>query len=396
MRHFDFLIVGAGIFGITTAIELARRKYSVCVLNPDRIPHPLASSTDISKVVRMEYGTDEEYMDMAIDSIEGWRAWNEVFDRPLYHETGYLVLGTEVIESDLASYVSASYINLLKRGFRPQRIDGQLLHAMFPAFNPDRYHDGFYHDQGGYVESGRAVQELTGYARSMGVEVVEGQTAAQILITNDVATGVLTLEGKQFDTGHVIICAGNFTPYLLPELQSSMQITGHPIFHLNPVLPSLFMPPDFCVFAADIQHTGWYGFPYHPLAQVVKVANHGPGVVMHPGNDTREVTRQQEEALRSFLSSAIPSLADAEVVYARLCCYTDTHDGHFWIDRHPAIGHLSVASGGSGHAFKMGPVLGEMIADTAEGKSHRWSERYAWRTFNNETTHEEEARFKAE
>jgi glycine/D-amino acid oxidase-like deaminating enzyme len=43
--------------------------------------------------------------------------------------------------------------------------------------------------------------------------------------------------------------------------------------------------------------------------------------------------------------------------------------------------------------FKMGPVLGEMIADTAEGKAHRWSSRYAWRDLSEATTHEEEARF---
>ena len=54
MTHPDFLIVGAGIFGITTAIELQKKKYSVAVINPDTIPHPLAASTDISKVVRME------------------------------------------------------------------------------------------------------------------------------------------------------------------------------------------------------------------------------------------------------------------------------------------------------------------------------------------------------
>src|SRR5690606_26987689 len=100
----DFLIIGAGIFGLTAAIELSRRKHSVTILNPDHIPHPLAASTDISKLVRMEYGTDEEYMDMAIDSMEGWRAWNEVFERPLFHETGFLVLTTDPLEHDFESF----------------------------------------------------------------------------------------------------------------------------------------------------------------------------------------------------------------------------------------------------------------------------------------------------
>jgi glycine/D-amino acid oxidase-like deaminating enzyme len=342
----------------------------------------------------MEYGTDEEYMDMAIDSMEGWRAWNEVFDRPLFHETGYLILTTETLEADFESYAGASYVNLLKRGYHPLRIDPQLLSAMFPAFNSLAYKDGFYHDVGGYVESGRAIEELTSYARSTGVEVVEGQTANQLLFSQNMITGVNTLEGMHVDAGHVIICAGNFTPYLLPELQPYMRVTGHPVFHVKPEHSSMFMPPDFCVFAADIQNTGWYGFPYHPLAQVVKIANHGIGTPIHPEKDERVVTADHENALRNFLKTTIPVLAESPVVYTRLCCYTDTLDGHFWIDQHPEIRNLTVASGGSGHAFKMGPVLGEMIADVAEGGRHKWSARYGWRELSAETLHKEEARFK--
>ena len=394
MKQFDFLILGAGIFGITTAIELSRRKHRVGVLNPDQIPHPLAASTDISKVVRMEYGTDEEYMDMAIDSMEGWRAWNEVFDRPLYHETGYLVLTTDVLESDFESYAGASYVNLLKRGYHPQRLDQQLLTAMFPAFNSEVYRDGFYNSVGGYVESGRVIEELTSYARSMGVDVHEGQTAQELQIENNTITGVKTREGMHVEAGHVIVCAGNFTPYLLPELQAYMRITGHPVFHLRPELTASFTPPDFSVFAADIQNSGWYGFPYHPLAQVVKVANHGVGTSINPEKDERIVTADHEKHLRDFLKISIPSLAEAPLVYTRLCCYTDTLDGHFWIDQHPEIKHLTVATGGSGHAFKMGPMLGEMIADTAEGQRHKWSARYSWRELSKDTVQEEEARYK--
>ena len=69
MKNYDFLVLGAGIFGIATAIELRKRNYSVAVLNPGKIPHPLAESTDISKIVRMEYGTDLEYMEIDRKSV---------------------------------------------------------------------------------------------------------------------------------------------------------------------------------------------------------------------------------------------------------------------------------------------------------------------------------------
>lgn len=390
----DFLILGAGIFGLTSAIELSRRGHSVAVMSPDEIPHPLAASTDISKAVRMEYGTDEEYMDMAIDSMEGWREWNEVFERPLYHETGFLVLTTDPLEHDFESFAGGSYINLLKRGYHPDRLSAQLVAAMFPAFNSEVYRDGFYNPVGGYVESGRVITELSRYAKSIGIDIRQGVRADEVIRNASQVGSVRSLDGETYTAGHYIVCAGNHTPFLLPELHDAMEVTGHPIFHLRPELPAPYMPPDFTVFAADIQHTGWYGFPYHPIAQVVKVANHGVGIPIHPDRDPREVTAAQEHQMRTFLQVSIPQLAQAPVVATKLCCYTDTRDGHFWIDRHPELSNLTVAGGGSGHAFKMGPVLGEMIADVAEGGEHKWSDRYGWRVFTEETEQQEEARYK--
>jgi len=51
-----------------------------------------------------------------------------------------------------------------------------------------------------------------------------------------------------------------------------------------------------------------------------------------------------------------------------------------WIDRHPQKAGLTVATGGCGHAMKMAPVLGGLIADAVEGFENPWLERFAWRT----------------
>src|SRR5229473_643866 len=50
------LVAGAGIFALTAALELRRRGHEVRLVDPGPVPHPLAASTDISKVVRLEYG----------------------------------------------------------------------------------------------------------------------------------------------------------------------------------------------------------------------------------------------------------------------------------------------------------------------------------------------------
>jgi glycine/D-amino acid oxidase-like deaminating enzyme len=86
------VVAGSGIFGVTAAIELQRRGHAVRLLDPGPLPRQLAASTDISKVVRLEYGGDESYTALSEQSIEGWRRWNREFGVELYHETGLLLL----------------------------------------------------------------------------------------------------------------------------------------------------------------------------------------------------------------------------------------------------------------------------------------------------------------
>jgi glycine/D-amino acid oxidase-like deaminating enzyme len=60
----DVLVVGGGIFRVTAALELRRRGYGITLIDPGPLPAKLAASTDISKVVRVEYGADAIYMEM--------------------------------------------------------------------------------------------------------------------------------------------------------------------------------------------------------------------------------------------------------------------------------------------------------------------------------------------
>lgn len=392
MSNYDFLIIGGGIFGVSAAVELKKRKYSVGLINPDAIPHPLAASTDISKAVRMEYGSDAEYFDMAELSIQRWKEWNELFGLRLYHEVGFLMLCKGSIDSDRHSFEKHSYLNLKKKKYPTELLNAAEIKRRFPAVNSDVYIEANYNPIGGYVESGLAVETLAKYARQLGVEIHEGQTADSFEIKHNRLMGVKTREGRQFSCGQAIVAAGAATPYLLPELQPFMKTTGHPVFHIKPSRPELFKAPQMAVFTADISNSGWYGFPLHAKQGVVKAALHSNGQSLDPERDNRRVSDAQIKILRSFLKETFPTLADDPLVYTRICLYTDTLDGHFWIDQHPQIEGLSVSSGGSGHGMKMGPMLGEMTADMAEGKSNRFSQRYRWRRLGDETLQVEEAR----
>jgi glycine/D-amino acid oxidase-like deaminating enzyme len=111
-----------------------------------------------------------------------------------------------------------------------------------------------------------------------------------------------------------------------------------------------------------------------------------------PVHDERQVLEEDITAMWSFVRESLPELVDSDLVYTRRCLYADTIDGDYWLDRHPEYAGLTVASGGSGHGFKMAPILGSLIANRIEGIADERLARFAWRT-NSIASKREAARF---
>ena len=381
------IVVGAGINGVTTAIELRGRGHHVSLVDPGPLPHPLAASTDISKAVRAAYGADEDYAELAERSIAIWRQWNAEFGVELYHEVGFLFMRQRIMRSGDFEYESLKLLE--RRGHKLERIDSAKMRERYPAWNAELYVDGFLDRESGYAESGRVVGTLIEHAKSIGIELRENQKFAEL---RDRGTGIVLEDGREIAGDVVILATGAWTPYALPFTQQFFRATGHPVFHLKPQNPELFLPERFPVFGADISETGFYGFPINRDG-VVKVANHGLGREMSPDSPERAVTAEEEKHMRTFLSETFPALAYAPIVYTRICLYCDTNDGDFWIARDPERPGLIIATGDSGHGFKFAPVLGEIIADVVEEKSNPYLEKFRWRPEVQRGVEKEAARF---
>jgi sarcosine oxidase len=111
-----------------------------------------------------------------------------------------------------------------------------------------------------------------------------------------------------------------------------------------------------------------YGLPVFELPHAVKVGDHTGVPAARNGIDPDDRRPGVDEAWGMKTASAaralMPSL-DGRVVASATCLYTNTPDGRFIVDRLPQYPNVIVAGGGSGHAFKFGPVLGEALADLA-------------------------------
>ena len=113
-----------------------------------------------------------------------------------------------------------------------------------------------------------------------------------------------------------------------------------------------------------------YGLPVPPggpHAGSYKVSHHTPGSTLGAFDPSDPAPLGTDDtALLSLLTDAVarllPSLTPEPVATER-CVYDNSADTDFVLDR---VGRIVVGCGTSGHAFKFGPLLGEVLADLAE------------------------------
>jgi glycine/D-amino acid oxidase-like deaminating enzyme len=369
------LIIGGGIFGITAARTLAERGHEVHLYETGKIPNPRASSTDVSKMIRADYGSDTFYVYMMLEAFRGWEAWNAKWEKPLYHTTGFLLLTHEELQEGSLEYESKKA--LTERGVSVEPLTTEGISSKYPKWNAERFRAGYYNPLGGWAESGAVVAQLAEEARKLGVHIHEETPVLSLLSNGHKASGLFTKDGEVHGGDHVIVSAGVWSTRFIPELEDKVRITGHPIYLFKPTHASEYDGKVFPGWSADISKTGWYGFPANTQGQV-KIAHHGEGIEVDPEEDN-DIPPNFYPALNTFLSRYLPELEHVPIEAARMCYYCDTWDGNFYICPHPKISGLTIACGGSGHGFKFAPLLGDLIADVAEGQPNKYAGRFQWR-----------------
>jgi glycine/D-amino acid oxidase-like deaminating enzyme len=105
-----------------------------------------------------------------------------------------------------------------------------------------------------------------------------------------------------------------------------------------------------------------YGFPL--VGDLFKVGLHDFGAAADP-NAGYPPNPDEVASIRGFLRRVIPVAAEAELALVDRCMYDVSPDEDFILDRHPGGRGVVVGSGFSGHGFKFGVLIGELLAALA-------------------------------
>jgi sarcosine oxidase/L-pipecolate oxidase len=361
-RDAKVLIVGAGVFGLTLALELNRRDYkNITILDRYLPPVPDGSSVDISRVVRPDYA-DQFYADMAVEAIQGW----EGEFSPFFHRSGLLSLS----ETEKHPYIQQSCESLRNLGLSVSECSGDEAKARFPMIHGDISHMVGYNNTGcGWADAEQSILYLARRCTEAGISFLSGHhgTVTSLLIDGKRVAGVRTRAGASVLGDVTIVATGAWTPHLLNMSRSSVS-TGQPVGFLQLTAQEAEAMKD-CPIIINLS-TGWFCFPPTPGTHIFKMARHGygyetrtttpettssgetasnSGPSLNSNNATSGfIPSDAEQALRHGLAQFFPQFRERDFLRRRLCWYTDTPNGDFIVDYHPDYENLFMACGGSG------------------------------------------------
>ena len=353
----EVAVVGAGVIGSATARALAARGTRVVLLEQFGLGHDRGSSHGATRIFRVAY-PDSGYLRMSLAAREGWARLAREAGEELLVTTGGLDAGPGAARCAAA---------LAECGVAHEWLAGGDLAARFPGIAVRPGERMLFQADAGVLLAARAVAALQRLAGRDGAELRDRTAVLSLEARGD---GVLlrTAAGE-IAARAVVIAAGGWCAALLaeavgrvPRLTATLQQV-----HYFASLPGRDWAWPTLIEWSETSAL-WYAVPAAGGAPGVKVASHLPGRAVDAGSGPfGELDPRLAEEVADYVRDRLPGLDPAGLA-AETCLYTMTADEHFVLDRE---GPFVVGGGGSGHAFKFAPLLGEMLADLALGKDTR-------------------------
>lgn len=366
MRQQQVVIVGAGIVGLSTAYALlAQGLKHVIVLEQETVDHRRAASHGVSRLLRFEYGEQLFYSEMVHRSLDRWYALEHITKRTLYTPTGLLVLGTE---SD--NFTQPSYQAMQELRMPTERLSRRDCQQRFPQFSTMGNDIFTFNAEGGILHASVCVQTLKDLIIDLGGTIYK--SCRVTVIDHDNLTRPIRIHTSTGDTliaDQVVLATGAWVHRLLADLRLPVQLTRQYLLYFAGLSATSYCNTTFPAFiTADL-----YGFPLHksPCSQsysFFKAASHSFGSSIDPDDilPTEELVLAQ---ITKSLQDLLPALQHAELVRVDSCMYDVTPDEDFILDHVPYDLRITFATGLSGHGFKFGLLLGEILGSMVCGMS---------------------------
>ncbi len=356
MPAFDVIILGLGAMGSAAAAALARRGARVLGLDRYAIPNTLGSSHGESRVIRLSYYEHPDYVPLLRSAFALWSELEHDARTPLMHITGGLYMGPPG-----SAFIRGTLRSAREHDLPHEELDRDAIALRFPQFELPADHVGVHEPRAGFLRPERILAVYADRALRDGAEL-HGHERALEWRPGDGGVVVVTDRGT-YRARKLVLCAGAWTASLVTTAGIALTVTRQTAAWVWPRTPELFEASRMPIWGLDDAEGYFhYGFPLVADRPGLKVARHYQGAATDADSIDRAVGPADEADIRRVLARHLPA-ADGPILSMSVCMYTNTPDGHFVLDRHPAHPDVTIAAGFSGHGFKFASVVGEIIAD---------------------------------
>jgi glycine/D-amino acid oxidase-like deaminating enzyme len=358
------IVVGGGIIGAATAWALAHEGVEVLLLEAGEFGG--ASTGKSAAIVRCHY-SNPEVVRMAVHSRETFRRLPLYLDcEPVYHRTGWLFL---VDEADAPLAVQNAEMQD-REGLDSVDVDD--VEAFLPGIDPAGIAYALWEPDSGFADPVAATQAYVAALRRAGGEAREGTRVESIAVERGQARGV-RVDGGLLACETVVLAAGPWSVALgrTAGLELPLEITREQDVVYETA------PEDAVPCAVSSQVDRIYLRPAPEL---------GPGRLLVGRGFPKEYELVDPEAydervddafaadVRARLVRRLPRLGSVGRAGGRVGLYDVTPDWHPILGRTGEVENLVLATGGSGHCFKLAPAIGDLVAASVLGGTVRFAD----------------------
>ena len=359
----DVIIVGGGILGTSLAYHLTQKGVRDVVLF-EKGPLAAGSTGKSAAIVRMHY-TNPATITLALRSRELFLDWvDRVHARPVYTSCGWLFFAPTNEEKTLRENLELQ----CSLGVDAELWEVDALCKEIPGIDTEGIGFVVHEAKSGYADPIAACEGLAERATARGGRVLMGTSVERILTRGDRVTGVAT-RSETYEAAHVVLAAGPWSGRLAADigLELPLEITREQELIIHSV--NAKATPGVCI---------------SDLASQIYVRPRPDGTLLvgrgYPKEyETVDVDDYREEYDQEFAADTLrrfgeryPQLKGSLMTEGIVGLYTVTPDWHPLVGPVAERPGLYLATGGSGHSFKIGPALGEMQANVIMDGTCDW------------------------
>lgn len=348
-------VIGVGAMGSMSLWQLAQRGYQVTGFDRMGVPHDTSAHGAESRIFRLAYKEGAEYIPLLKRSLTLWHELQSTSERQFHFPIGCLYIGEQG-----ADWLKGTLEGAQQHNVRHEVLDEQALRARFPQHRLSGGEYALLDLDGGLLRPELAVRAAVKAALAAGATLHQGCEVTRI---HPHADGVdITCDGNTQRFDRVVVTSGAWGTRMID--------TPSPHFIARRLVGTWFgvddkqayQPANFPVCIRRTSEIDYSGFPCMDgwTIKIMPPVNYLSDI--DPSAVDRTVSYADTAIMRRVASTLLQGVDHQPV---RSGVYVDgfTPDDRPVIDYHPATQRIVIATGFSGHGFKMSPAVGVAVAD---------------------------------